>query len=494
MRWFHRSLPATFVLPASMANAAHLRMSGTSLDFNARPQNLASMSGSSNLSNVVNMRYTVNATLGGESVTLMVDTGSSDFIVTKQIPSASVVNEQYNVTIEYGIGKAAGGVYSATLDLLDTSISNQYYMYDPSSQAAGGTDGLLGLGPGEGSMILSQANNNATASPPIDRIFAINNNTDNYVGIHLGRSNDTNNAYPGDLTVGSPLADFSNVLNQPKLEVTQVQQSIRSYQHWQTYLDQDGIKGPDGTRIPMKSRVTGSEHPNKANVMLDTGYTFPQVPAHVAKALYQDIPGAQLQNTTIASGLLWTLPCDQKVSASFYFAGVEFPIHPLDLNFKPVTTDVVPGTNVENAICYGAFQPYEGNLMVDGVIAYDMILGMAFLRNVYMSINYGPPSNLNGAPTQSFIQLLPITNATQACGEFYQERQPDADIDSLCSDPTPSKLKIPAWEIGVIVAASMVFLLTISLCFVCFRRSKQFKQLNLPNKRHRGKGMFPQFR
>lgn len=54
--------------------------------------------------------------------------------------------------------------------------------------------------------------------------------------------------------------------------------------------------------------------------------------SYVAQALYGDIPGAVLTNIS-GLGEIWVLPCDQEVNATFLFGGVEFPIHPLDLNF-----------------------------------------------------------------------------------------------------------------------------------------------------------------
>lgn len=54
--------------------------------------------------------------------------------------------------------------------------------------------------------------------------------------------------------------------------------------------------------------------------------------SYVAQALYGEIPGAVLANLS-SLGEIWVLPCDQEVNATFLFGGVEFPIHPLDLNF-----------------------------------------------------------------------------------------------------------------------------------------------------------------
>lgn len=48
--------------------------------------------------------------------------------------------------------------------------------------------------------------------------------------------------------------------------------------------------------------------------------------------MYGKIFGAVLTNVS-GFGEIWALPCDQEVNATFLFGGVEFPIHPLDLNF-----------------------------------------------------------------------------------------------------------------------------------------------------------------
>lgn len=53
---------------------------------------------------------------------------------------------------------------------------------------------------------------------------------------------------------------------------------------------------------------------------------------YVAEALYGSVPGASLTNVN-GLGEIWSLPCDQELNATFLFAGVKFPIHPLDLNF-----------------------------------------------------------------------------------------------------------------------------------------------------------------
>ncbi|KAG6377021.1 hypothetical protein JVT61DRAFT_1067 [Boletus reticuloceps] len=92
--------------------------------------------------------------------------------------------------------------------------------------------------------------------------------------------------------------------------------------------------------------------------------------SYVAEALYGDIPGAVFMNNS-ASGPLWVLECDQGVNATCLSGGVEFPIHPLDLNFNGF------GLHNNNGvpICVGAFQPFS---QVNQT-RYDMVLGMSFV-------------------------------------------------------------------------------------------------------------------
>jgi hypothetical protein len=56
---------------------------------------------------------------------------------------------------------------------------------------------------------------------------------------------------------------------------------IPGNQHWMTLLDENGIIGPDGQPITIKTQVTNTSYPKNATVVFDTGFTFPQVPAYV---------------------------------------------------------------------------------------------------------------------------------------------------------------------------------------------------------------------
>ncbi|KAG1836230.1 hypothetical protein C8R48DRAFT_744123 [Suillus tomentosus] len=66
--------------------------------------------------------------------------------------------------------------------------------------------------------------------------------------------------------------------------------------------------------------------------------------------------------------------------------------------------------------CVGAFQPFSYDDTEDGVVMYDMVLGMAFLRNAYLLIDFGSLSTghlLAPMPRtynccQSLMLLMPL--------------------------------------------------------------------------------------
>ncbi|KIJ48658.1 hypothetical protein M422DRAFT_247516 [Sphaerobolus stellatus SS14] len=86
----------------------------------------------------------------------------------------------------------------------------------------------------------------------------------------------------------------------------------------------------------------------------------------------------------------WVLPCGEEVNVTFIVGGKNYPVHPFDAALN------VPGANLGPSLCIGAFQNNTPSL------PGDMILRMAFLRNVYTLLNYGDfilgnPNN-QGAP------------------------------------------------------------------------------------------------
>lgn len=99
-----------------------------------------------------------------------------------------------------------------------------------------------------------------------------------------------------------------------------------SNQHWAVVTDNNGVIGPGGDDISIESivpHVSGG----KMVAVLDSGFTFSQVPRKMSDAIYGRVQGANYSTT---EGL-WKVPCTQNLSLAFVFGGVTVPIHPLDI-------------------------------------------------------------------------------------------------------------------------------------------------------------------
>jgi hypothetical protein len=186
-----------------------------------------------------------------------------------------------------------GEVFSATMQFAGYQIDAQYFsacgslsaiisvnQYKVFANSTGGftqsIDGLIGLGPYTSSVI-KMMGGTAASDPPLDRIFRSNDTISNFVAILLDRSDDPDEPYPGDLAIGEVLTTYEDIHTQPQHPVTSVM--VPGNQHWMTLLDENGIIGPDGKPITIKTQVTDTSYPNNATVVFDTGFTFPQVPA-----------------------------------------------------------------------------------------------------------------------------------------------------------------------------------------------------------------------
>jgi hypothetical protein len=92
---------------------------------------------------------------------------------------------------------------------------------------------------------------------------------------------DPTDFFTGDFTVGEILTNFTDVSTQPKLPVTNVAISNQGNQHFQVLLDANGFIGPDGNAIPVTSEVSSTSNRKQATVVVDTGFSLPQVPRQV---------------------------------------------------------------------------------------------------------------------------------------------------------------------------------------------------------------------
>jgi len=119
---------------------------------------------------------------------------------------------------------------------------------------------------------------------------------------------------------------------------------------------------------------------------------------------------------------LWTFPCEQELNISISIGGSKFPVHPLDTSSKDLGFTDANG----NFVCIGVFQPITSAFSLAG--QFDLILGMAFLRNTYTLLNYGDFIEGGDASASPFLQFLSTTNPAQAHLDFVTARLNGTDI------------------------------------------------------------------
>ncbi|KAJ7668193.1 aspartic peptidase domain-containing protein [Mycena rosella] len=362
-----------------------------------------SLTGSSPLDDSADLNYGTNITVGGVSFRVQIDTGSSDLWVSGSVPGA--VASGKSATISYAVGSSTGPVKTAPVVFAGHTVAKQAFS-------------RISLGPSSNSVIFETFDEEDQGNTPLDNIFIQNTSTPNYITFLLGRLNDPTDVFPGDLTVGELLPNCTNVTNHPKLPVTEVSLFNKGNQHFQILLDGNGFIGPNGSSIPIASQVSSTSNKKRATVVIDTGFSLPQVPTSVASAIYSQFTGAELVDDL--GGKVWIVPCTQEVNITLVFGGNAYPVHPLDATMEPSIFSLPPRENSAGVnSCIGLFQPFSFD---QGSATYDMIFGMAFLRNVYTLINFGDFIADSKGKADPYIQFFSTTDPAEAHADFVQAR------------------------------------------------------------------------
>ncbi|KAJ7451632.1 aspartic peptidase A1 [Mycena latifolia] len=368
------------------------------------------------ISNNGNAEYISNITLAGTNVSVILDTGSSDLWVNFPGTVPSTTDLGKSISLSYAVGSASGNIHSAQLQFDGYTVDDQAFLLvaDRSSFSSDTAfDGLVGLGPNEGSVIYDKLDSSAAGETMLNRIFSLNKTTSNYITFMLDRKNDPGETLTGQFTIGETVNGFENITSQTKLNVETVHKLLEDQQHWQALTDKDKtLIGPDGNLINIDSIVPKAPD-GQLVAVFDSGFTFSQVPRDMSDAIYGRVQGAVYDS----DNEWWTVPCGQELNLTFSFGGVQFPIHPLDAvddNFKILDKN-------GNHVCIGAFQPITSAFSLFG--NFDMIMGMTFLRNAYTLMDFGDWIDDSSVDRNDpFIQLLPLTDRTSAHADFVNAR------------------------------------------------------------------------
>ncbi|KAG7445719.1 aspartic peptidase A1 [Guyanagaster necrorhizus] len=375
------------------------------------------------VSNYGNAEYYSNITIAGQEVSVLLDTGSSDLWVNFPDTTPTTTDTGKSLTLSYAIGSASGDIHTASVEFYGYSITSQAFLLvtDTSSFSTDihsqGYDGLMGLGPNEGSRVLDKLNSDSGDSV-LTNIFSQVSNSSKFISFLLDRSGDPGSSITGQLTISEYVEGYENITSMPEIDVEDVHKLLESEQHWQALTDKNnGVIGPDGEVIQTDSIVPKAPD-GQLVAVFDSGFTFTQVPRAMSDAIYGRVQGASYDS----DNEWWTIPCGQLLNVSFNFGGQNYPVHPLD------TVD--DNFDIKNAngsrVCIGAFQPITTAFSILG--NYDMIMGMNFLRNTYTLMNYGNWVDDNA--NDPYLQLLSITNVEDAHTDFVNVRLGGSDTTS----------------------------------------------------------------
>ncbi|KAI5897246.1 uncharacterized protein SCHCODRAFT_02616991 [Schizophyllum commune H4-8] len=314
------------------ASAYHVRMQGRMRSPADAPlARRGNLAGSSPLTNSADISYYTNVTLGGDDYEVLIDTGSSDLWVAGSVNNAKDTGKKSGVT--YAVGAVEGALARSSLILPPLTHPLKGLSRPPSSSSLASPSpirrivrvvppnspppnrftvevtpdkenpkdkGLIGLGPNSGSNVYVELGSDKGMAV-LDSIFTQNTSTPNYITVLLGRLDDPTDTFPGDLTVGSILDNYTNIEKQPKLEVTEVPVCESGDQHFQVLIDAGGIIGPDGKSSQVHTEVdetqnkkqpTGGGAGGRARVstppspISSDDFSRSQVPRNVADAEY----------------------------------------------------------------------------------------------------------------------------------------------------------------------------------------------------------------
>jgi hypothetical protein len=150
------------------------------------------------------------------------------------------------------------------------------------------------------------------------------------------------------------------------------------------------------------------------------------------------------------------VPCTTPLNMTITLDGYpEMPLHPLDLSTQSQT-------DPSSSTCVGLIQT-DGGIMDTSTSVSDMILGVAFLRNVYTVMAYDAPNshgvfpaNNNSANLQPRLGLLSLTNATRSMQEFNNVRVLNEPLSSGSSPTSGASSRGSKSSVGIDVLLALV--------------------------------------
>ncbi|KAH0839755.1 aspartic peptidase domain-containing protein [Lanmaoa asiatica] len=443
---------------------------------------LAASNTSLSLSDVHDIIYITNVTIGGVSFPVQLDTGSSDLWVTPvtgPLPNAEASSTSLNLT--FGIGWAQGRVAFASTDFAGITIAQQAYLNVSSAQNPAlsyGAAGIMGLGFDSLSEIDAVMNQTGSSSGRslLYNLFRDNPSEPNFIAFSLQSTSD-GDGVQGSLAVGETDPLYANVTGTNKIPTWPVTAPSR----WNVLLDSFIV----GTQNNAVSTTVAAAPPNKAVVLLDSGTSYTYAPTDVCTAIYGGISGAQYSSSLGQ----WVVPCDAEIDMALQIDNQIFPIHPLD---------VTPTALGDPNTCVGSFLPQSVSV---GGGQFDWLIGDNVLRSVYTLYDFGDFSS-SGDTGNPYVQILALIDPVQASVEFHDVRggTPNTNItynvsnsgsgattvtlstDAATAVETLSKFLPVVIGIMALNALVLIVLVIVGIIWLCRRRGKNVQTRKTPGR------------
>ncbi|KAF9153771.1 hypothetical protein BGX20_004833 [Mortierella sp. AD010] len=303
--------------------------------------------------------YLITIGLGtpAQDVDLIFDTGSSDLWVQSADynPSKSSTSKSLGETfsIEYGSGSASGKEYSDKITIGSYTFTQEFGVAT-TSQDFGDSQGIVGFGPDDLSVITSKGENIPT---PVDNLYAAGDIASDVIGVYFkpitdGGSEETN----GEITFGG--VDSTKYTG--SITYVPVTSTSPASEYW----------GIDVSSITYgTTKVSGATHG-----IVDTGTTLILLSSADVTALYKNISGAKLDSTTG----LYTIPSSQVSklkNITFTIGGTAFTLTPSQYLVPSNQAANLGGSSSKYYSWIGSLGDNESGLA--------FILGQKFLENYY---------------------------------------------------------------------------------------------------------------
>jgi hypothetical protein len=154
-------------------------------------------------------------------------------------------------------------------------------------------------------------------------------------------------------------------------------------------------------------------------------------------------------STTASNQLADYVPCKTPITVSITIGQIRLPLHPIDMS-QP------PSNDPSSTACVGTIQ---ANPSIDqGKLPGDIILGVPFLRNVYIVHDVGSEDGTSRNPR---IGVASLTNATLAATEFQNVRVKNLNPDGSSNGKDGNFLEQPTGD-------GMKTALKIGISILCF--------------------------